>query len=324
MPVHILSAQDLWTLTVLSGFDVSNDSPLKALDAWIDEFSNDRAFSASVKRLYKAHYLWKRKDGKLRVNLSILPALLVLMQPEEITLLFSLKYIQSSENYFLKRSNTIVHYTPSLDFKIHSFSYPWNLTLMEKWLENEMRLRVTKDSDVYFQLSLRPHEFLALVAIQQILRERYKKLGKLSLKDSLVNYDDLLIASKNTPKFIMHQELNELADEFIKKEDLIYYAVESLKEKGLIRSVSKNKFVYTDISKELFDPGLIVDFGIAYYKSKRSRRPKEYDIIYHEDKVILFNIERKNIKLRVLDARRAIKFLRRTVFPRVKCKASSK
>ena len=122
----------------------------------------------------------------------------------------------------------------------------------------------------------------------------------------------------------MHQELNELADEFIKKGDLIYYAVESLKEKGLIRSVSKNKFVYTDISKELFDPGLIVDFGIAYYKSKRSRRPKEYDIIYHEDKVILFNIERKNIKLRVLDARRAIKFLRRTVFPRVKHKTSSK
>jgi len=324
MPVHILSAQDLWTLTVLSGFDVSDVSPLRALDAWIDEFSNDKAYSASVKRLYKAHYLWKRKDGKLRVNLSILPALLVLMQPEEITLFFSLKYIQSSENYFLKRSNTIVHYTPSLDFKIHSFSYPWNLTLMEKWLENEMRLRVTKDSDVYFQLSLRPHEFLTLVAIQQILREKYKKLGKLSLKDSLVDYDDLLIAFRNTPKFIMHQELNELADEFIKKEDLIYYAVESLKEKGLIRSVNKNELVYTDISKELFDPGLIVDFGIAYYKSKRSQRPKEYDIIYHEDKVILFNIERKNIKLRVLDARRAIRFLRRTVFPRVKHKFSSK
>ena len=322
MPIHILSAQDLWTLTVLSGFDVSDDSPLKALDAWIDEFSNERAFSASIRRLYKVNYLWKRKDGKLRVNLSILPALLVLMQPEEITLFFSLKYIQSSENYFLKRSNTIVHYTPSLDFKVHSFSYPWDLTFMERWLENELKLRVTKDSDVYFQLSLHPHEFLALVTIQQILRERYRRSGKLSLKDSSIDYDDLLSAFKNTPKFIMHQELNELADELIKKEDLIYYAIESLKEKGLMRSVSKNKFVYTDISKELFDPGLIVDFGIAYYKSKYSRRPKEYDIIYHEDKVILFNIERKNIRLRVLNTKRALKFLRRTVFPRVKRKVS--
>ncbi len=306
----------------MSGFNLEANSPLKLLDSWAEQFSESEAFSRSIMRLYGAGYIWKRKDGKADVNLALLPALLVMMQPEEVTLFFSLKYIQSSEHYFLKRSKTIVHYSPSLDFKIHSFSYPWTLKLMRDWLWNEIRMRTRKPTtSARFTISLQPGEFLILEAIQYILRSRFEQEKKLTVKRSQVTYRDLEYVMKD-PHFLSllkrFPALRNMLDELTKQPYLIGYIIRNLEEKELIRRVSKSTLTYTKLSRQLFDPGLIVDFGIAYYESRRPSRRREYSLIYHEDKILLFDITRKRMNLRVLGAKDALKFLERAVFPCIK------
>lgn len=89
-----------------------------------------------------------------------------------------------------------------------------------------------------------------------------------------------------------------------------------MRAKGLIRYVNNNSFTYTKLARDIFDPGLIVDFGVAYYK-KIKPKAEEYglNLIYHEDKILTISVKADYAKLRVLTTMSAVKFIESKIFP---------
>jgi len=196
MSIYALCAQDIWTLSTIAGFDLSVESPLAILDERIEEFSSEEAFKKSVDRLIESGYLLLRKDNNnMEVRLDLLPLFKVMMEPEEIVSFYFGKPVDIRNFYFLRRSNTWVHYAMSTDFEIHTFCRHPEKEMMSEWIRDQLEVRITEtilpENEMEFSFS--PSELVLMMAMQEIMRQRVEAM-------SVENTEPNTIIEKNNIK----------------------------------------------------------------------------------------------------------------------------
>ena len=327
MGVYILNAQDMWTLTVLSGFEISEDSPLAMLDEKAPEFAEKKRMKESVKRLIDQGFLWPRKDTKrFDVNMNVLPALKVMMEPEEKLTFYFARYVEAKNYYFLKRSKTIVQYIISSNFEFHIFSYPWNTEMLRNWVQLEIEDRVVSPAgagqDENIVLSI--DETVILMATQQILRYRVENKGPLSEGEDWISNSEIWKFLKegeitNFVSFFRWGGIAESVEAILdssNRGERFYKALYGLVNKGLLETMDVSgevNYRYTYLAKQILDPGLIVDYGLLSYKRVRNGKTSEEGcgLFFHKDKILVTvtNPEKGSVEILILSPQEALRFM---------------
>ncbi len=316
MPIHFFSGEELWVLWMLSGFEISEYSPLDMLDRLISGKMTNKNILRICKELYKSKCLIYVEGIGYDVNPPLLPMLYIISQPEDMVIFTSTRELNNAKVIFMRRSRTIVQHIPTLDYNVHVITYPWNKKLIATWLSEEVDSRVPEPIEIgTSRFTLNPIEAIMLIAIQQVFRKKLmKKRKKLLISKKEVSNAVSSGSLISLPLFVRSELFRKLLIELADRPDIIDDALSSLEYKGVI-SLENNYINFTDDVKSGLDVRNMVDYGIAYYRSINGDFERGMSISYQKDRVSLVKMNGdRNIELIVTDTSGATRLIMEDIF----------
>lgn len=300
MPILYLSKYELVTLSSCSRIKPNELSPMTRLYAENTLDFNSEKLQEALKEFLNSNYIMNF-EGRNLLAKELEPAFFVLHAPEKALVFKKLSFGDINETYFSIKNGVAVQYINRYDGLFETLVYPYQAKAIPDWVEQELfkDIAFSPDQITSFNADLTADETVLLFVIINTYRNRI-----ISSREAL-SPDKTWITLREIRDFENFDDLKGLITVFFNSEDIKTYlknngnlplVVESLINKGLIVR-GQGGLSYSDISKEIFDPGNVIDSIIAKEVTNKTQRISSLNIL--KNGYMLFSQASNNLDYKI-------------------------